>query len=165
LNRGGEAPNHGRGIAAVGAYAPLLRLDRAAAGKALKFSGLASREQGRRAVASWDEDAVTMAIESARAIGPAPASVIFASTSGPFIERSHAGLLIDALALAPSTRGHDVSGSRRCAVSALLDSLLGANDTLIAAAERRPGQAGEVRHLAWGDGGAAFNAPSPPIKV
>jgi hydroxymethylglutaryl-CoA synthase len=155
LNPGGEAPKHDRGVAVVGAYAPLLRLDRAAAAKALRFSGLAGREQGRRAVASWDEDAVTMAIESARAIAATPDSVVFASTSGPFIERSHAGLLIDALALAPSTRGHDVSGSRRCAVSALLESLLGNSDTLIAAAERRPGQAGEARHLAWGDGGAA----------
>ena len=155
MNPSGEAPKHGRGVAAVGAYAPLLRLDRAAAAKALRFSGLASREQGRRAVASWDEDAVTMAIESARGIQAAPESVVFASTSGPFFERSHTGLLIDALALAPSTRGHDVSGSRRCAVSALLESLLGTSETLIAAGERRPGQAGDARHLAWGDGGAA----------
>jgi 3-hydroxy-3-methylglutaryl CoA synthase len=145
----------GRGVAAVGAYAPLLRLERASAAKALKFSGLGGREQGRRAVAGWDEDAVTMAIESARAIPGSPDSLIFASTSGPFIERSHAGLLIDALALPPSTRGHDVSGSRRCAVSALLDVLLGSSNTLVAAGERRPGQAGDARHLSWGDGAAA----------
>jgi 3-hydroxy-3-methylglutaryl CoA synthase len=145
-------------VAAVGAYAPLLRLDRAAAAKALRFSGLTGREHGRRAVAGWDEDVVTMAIESARAIGPEPAAVLFASTSAPFFERSHAGLLIDALALPPRTRGHDVSGSRRCAVSALLEALLGSSATLIAAAERRPGQAGNPRHLAWGDGGAAVLA-------
>ncbi len=146
---------HGRGVTAVGAYAPLLRLDRASAAKALKFSGLAGREGGRRAVAGWDEDAVTMAIESARTIPGAPDCLIFASTSGPFVERSHAGLLIDALALAPSTRGHDVSGSRRCAVSALLEALLGSGRTLVAAGERRPGQPGDARHLAWGEGGAA----------
>src|ERR1700677_4998790 len=155
VNPSEEASKRGRGVAAGGACAPLLRLARAAAAKALRFSGLAGREQGRRAVASWDEDAVTMAIESARAIAPAPQSVVFASTSGPFIERSHAGLLIDALALAPRTRGHDVSGSRRCAVSALLEALLARSETLVAAGEKRPGQAGAARHLAWGDGGAA----------
>ena len=40
-----------RGIAAVGAYAPLLRLDRASAARALKFSGLGGRGAGFRAVA------------------------------------------------------------------------------------------------------------------
>jgi 3-hydroxy-3-methylglutaryl CoA synthase len=119
LNRGGEAPNHGRGVVAVGAYARLLRRDRAAAAKDSQFSRFASREQGHRAVPSWDEDAVTKAIESARAIAPAPSAVVFASTSKPLIEKSHAGLLIDALAFAPSTRGHDISRSRRCAVSSL----------------------------------------------
>jgi 3-hydroxy-3-methylglutaryl CoA synthase/uncharacterized OB-fold protein len=158
VNANAEAAKRGRGVASVGVYAPLLRLDRSAAARALKFSGLAGREQGRRAVAGWDEDAVTMAIEAARAVDVQPASVLFASTSAPFFERSHAGLLIDALALPSHTRGHDVSGSRRCAVSALLEALLGASPTLVAAAERRPGQAGNPRHLAWGDGGAAVLA-------
>ena len=64
-------------------------------------------------------------------------------------------MLIDALALPPSTRGHDVSGSRRCAVSALLDALLGRGDALIAAGERRAGRPGNALHLSQGDGGAA----------
>ena len=47
-------------IASVGAYAPLLRLDRDSAAKALKFSGLGGRGGGRRAVAGWDEDPLTL---------------------------------------------------------------------------------------------------------
>jgi 3-hydroxy-3-methylglutaryl CoA synthase/uncharacterized OB-fold protein len=133
----------------------LLRLDRAAAAKALEFSGLSGRAAGSRAVAGWDEDAVTLALEAARGVKATPGAVIFASTSAPFFERSHAGLLIDALALPAWTRGHDVAGSRRCAVSALLDALLGRGDVLIAAGERRPGRAGNALHLAQGDGGAA----------
>ena len=81
--------------------------------------------------------------------------MIFASTSAPFIERPHSTLLIDALALPQSARGFDVAGSRRCAVSALLDAILGRGEKLIAAGERRPGTAGNALHLAQGDGGAA----------
>jgi hydroxymethylglutaryl-CoA synthase len=144
-----------RFVAAVGAYAPLLRMDRAAASKALKFSGLGGRANGRRAVAGWDEDALTLAVEASRGIAGAPEVVTFASTSAPFIERSHATLLVDSLALSPETRVNDVSGSRRCAVSALLEALLGSGDALIAAGEKRPAKAGSPQHLAFGDGGAA----------
>jgi hydroxymethylglutaryl-CoA synthase len=144
-----------RGIAAAGAYAPLLRLERASAARALKFSGLGGRGTGFRAVASWDEDALTMALEAARVTNRKPDGVHFASTSAPFLDRSHSTLLIDALALSAETRGHDVAGSRRCAVSALLDALLGRGETLIAAGERRPGRSGTASHLTQGDGGAA----------
>lgn len=153
---GDKAPNIAEGrIACVGAYAPLLRLDRAAAAKALRFSGLAGRAVGRRAVAGWDEDAFTLAMEAARKLESKPQSVVFASTSAPFIERSHATLLIDALALSPSTRARDAAGSRRCAVSALLEALLGRGETIVAAGERRSGKPGNPLHLAQGDGGAA----------
>jgi len=153
-----EAIIHAKGdrcIAAVGAYAPLLRMERAAAGKALKFSGLGGRPSGRRAVAGWDEDALTLAVEAARTIAAAPQAAIFASTSAPFIERSQATLLVDALALDHTVRTNDVAGSRRCAVSALRDALLGCGDALIAAGEKRPATAGSPQHLADGDGGAA----------
>ena len=56
LNSGESGMREGRSVASVGAYAPLLRLDRAAAAKALGFSGLAGRAAGSRAVAGWDED-------------------------------------------------------------------------------------------------------------
>jgi hydroxymethylglutaryl-CoA synthase len=144
-----------RFVAATGAYAPLLRMDRQAAAKALRFSGLGGRAAGRRAVAGWDEDALTLAVEAARGIAGAPDTAIFASTSAPFIERSHATLLAEALALGSGTRTNDVSGSRRCAVSALLDALLGRGETLIAAGENRRASAGGAQHLAYGDGGAA----------
>ena len=96
-----------------------------------------------------------MAVEAARLTNPRPDAVRFASTSAPFLERSHSTLLIDALALSQETRGYDVAGSRRCAVSALLDALLGRGDALIAAGERRSGKPGAALHLVEGDGGAA----------
>ena len=155
MSPGEVGSNRDRGIAAVGAYAPLLRLDRASAARALKFSGLGGRGVGFRAVAGWDEDALTLALEAARLANRKPDAVRFASTSAPFLERSHSTLLIDALALSEETRGYDAAGSRRCAVSALLEALLGQGETLIASGERRPGRPGNALHLAEGDGGAA----------
>ena len=131
-------------------------MDRAAAARALKFSGLGGRGAGFRAVAGWDEDPVTLAVEAARPLASGDISkLVFASTSAPFFERAHAPLLVDALALDRSIRTFDVSGSRRCAISALLDTLLGAGDALIVAGERRGAQAGNPLHLVFGDGGAA----------
>jgi 3-hydroxy-3-methylglutaryl CoA synthase/uncharacterized OB-fold protein len=109
-------------------------------------------------VAGWDEDAFTFAAESARiAIRDAdPVSqIIFASTSAPFTERCQASLLVDALALPRQTRSNDVSGSRRCATSALIDVLGARGSVLISSGERRAAKPGSVAQLTFGDGGAA----------
>jgi 3-hydroxy-3-methylglutaryl CoA synthase/uncharacterized OB-fold protein len=146
-------------ISSIGGYLPLLRLDRKAASAALRFSGLPSNRSGARSVASWDEDALTLAVEAARATvkdNKPPARIIFASTSAPFFERAHAPILIDALNLSPNTESLDVAGSRRCAVSALRAALQADQSTLIAAGEHRPGKPGNPLHLAYGDGGAAL---------
>jgi hydroxymethylglutaryl-CoA synthase len=147
----------GNSIKRAGGYLPLLRLDRRAAGAALKWSGLGGSQAGRRSVAGWDEDPVSMAVEAARLVH-APGEVdalIFASTSAPFNERLHAGIVLDALALPRTTATQDVAGSRRCAVSALAAALTGRGETLIVAGERRVGTPGNALQLAWGDGGAA----------
>jgi hydroxymethylglutaryl-CoA synthase len=144
-----------RFIAGVGAYLPLLRLDRAAAAAALKFSRLGGRGGGYRAVSGWDEDALTLATEAARELGAGAQSVTFASTSAPFTERSHAALMSEALALPATVRTNDVSGSRRCAVSALIQALLGNENALIASGEARKVLAGSPLHLSFGDGGSA----------
>src|SRR5437879_490029 len=83
--------------------------------------------------------------------------VVFASTSAPFFDRLHAGVLVDALHLTPECRAGDVAGSRRCAVGALLQALRSTTDdtVLVAAGEKRPTKAGSAAQLAWGDGGAA----------
>jgi 3-hydroxy-3-methylglutaryl CoA synthase len=154
-----------RGVARVGVYAPLLRLECAAASRALKFSGLPGRRDGFRGVGGWDEDAFTFAVEAARGGGAADA-LIFASTSAPFFERLHAALAVDALGLPRETRSRDVAGSRRCAVSALLDGLLSRGSTLVAAGERRPARPGSAAHLAQGDGGgAAWVGDEAPARL
>jgi len=145
-------------ISSIGVYLPLLRLERAVGAAALRWSGLPSQRSGHRAVAGWDEDPVTLAVEAARAAAaglPAPDEVIFASTSAPFYDRLHAALLVDALHLPASSATADVAGSRRCAVSALLRALRGPGTALVAAGEKRPTKAGSASQLAFGDGSAA----------
>ena len=55
-------------VLAYGAYVPRLRLQRAAVVQAHQWFAPALRAlgKGERAMANWDEDAITMAVEAAR---------------------------------------------------------------------------------------------------
>lgn len=147
----------GTSLKSVAGYLPLLRFDRRAARDALHWSGLGGSGRGRRAVAGWDEDPVTMAVEAARGAlaDDPPEAVVFASTSAPFTDRSQAGIVVDALHLPPALMTQDVAGSRRAAVTALLRALRGGEAALVTAAEKRPAAPGSAQHLGWGDGAAA----------
>lgn len=162
-----------RYVHSIGGYLPLLRLQRKSAIAALRWSGLGGMREGCRAVAGWDEDALTLAVEAARGLtarsvdrpGDPPIespidSIVFASTSAYFTERAQGTLMIDALALPRATRAQDVAGSRRCATSALLAALEGSGTAIIAAGEKRPTQAASTQQLSFGDGGAAVRVAS-----
>ncbi len=155
----GATPLGDNAILATGAYLPLLRFDRTAAAKALRWSGLGGGQKGRRAVAAHDEDALTMAVEAARlatADAPAPGTIIFGSTSAPFTERAHGTLVGEALNLSPDIRSLDVAGCRRAGFAALLDRLGQSGRTsLVTTGERRPVKPGSSQELGWGDGAAA----------
>ena len=159
----------GSGIKAIGGYLPLLRLDRKLAARELAWSGLGMPRAGFRAVADWDEDSLTLAVEAARGLAsPAPAAFRFASTSAYFTDRAQSGIAVDALALPRSTRATDLANSRRAGTSALLDALLSGSDEIIAAGEKRPTQPGSAAQLAYGDGAAAVRtggAESPARLV
>lgn len=146
-----------RFISAVGGYLPLLRLERKVAAGALRFAGIGGRRDGRRAVAGWDEDALTLAVEAARrpAAGEPPRALVFASTSAYFADRSQAALMVDALGLPQSTRTADAGGSRRCATSALLEAIEARGEVIVVAGEKRKTQAGSAQQANFGDGGAA----------
>lgn len=111
---------------------------------------------GIRALAGWDEDPLTMAVEAARDLaGPTLSSVRFASTSAYFTDRSQAALIVDALALPRTVRTSDMANARRAGTSALLDCLLGSDESVVVAAEKRPTRPGSAAQLAYGDGAAA----------
>ncbi|MCB2088893.1 MAG: hypothetical protein R3E18_12345 [Sphingomonadaceae bacterium] len=147
----------GTWIKSIGGYLPYLRLDRKVAARELAWTGLSMPGKGLRAVASWDEDPLTLAAEASRTlIGKAPpAAVRFASTSAYFTDRSQAAMMIDALAFPRSTRSADAANSRRAATTALLDALLASSGEVIAAADKREVQPGNPSQLAFGDGAAA----------
>lgn len=144
------------GIEAIDGYLPQLRLDRRVVAKELAWAGLAMPRSGYRAVADWDEDSLTMAVEASRSLAEAAVTAVrFASTSAYFTDRSQSAMLIEALALAPSLRGTDHANSRRAGTSALFDSLLSGRSELVVASESRPTQAGSAAQFGYGDGAAA----------
>src|SRR5258705_12998829 len=106
------------GIAAPGAYVPITRLPLSLA------AGRAAVEGGpERAVADYDEDAVTMAVTSAIdcLTGIARESVdavYFASTSYPLREKQGAALIAKALDLRRDVLTQDHAGSLRAGTAA-----------------------------------------------
>ena len=78
------------GIKAYGGYVPRRRLQRAAIVEANSWfnAGIKAYAKGERSMCNWDEDAVTMAVEAARAClatrDAHPDGIYFATTSAPF---------------------------------------------------------------------------------
>ncbi|WP_337188102.1 OB-fold domain-containing protein [Phenylobacterium sp.] len=155
------------GIRAAGAYVPRLRLQRSsiAAAHAWFAPGLKALSGGERAMANWDEDAITMAVEAARDAlhgreRDLVRKVILASTSHPFQDRLNAGVVKEALNLPDGVAALDIGGSQRAGTSALLEALESARafdgDVLLLGAEKRRTQPGSELELTHGDAAAAF---------
>src|ERR1700748_3562680 len=99
------------GILAAGAYVPQARLQRSSVFAAHSWfaPGLKSLAKGERAMANWDEDTITMAVEAARdcleGLGRSGvARVVLASSSHPFADRQNAVVVKEALNLADETQ-------------------------------------------------------------
>jgi hydroxymethylglutaryl-CoA synthase len=155
------------GISGFGAYVPLRRLQRSAIAAATSWynPALKALAKGERAMANWDEDAVTMAVEAARDCLPDQerqqlTRVILASTSFPFADRQNAGIVKEALVLFDSVGSMDVGGSQRAGTSALQAALEGARTAsgpiLCLAAERRTARPASTDDFLNGDAGASF---------
>jgi len=155
------------GITGFGGYLPRLRLARKAIVAAHLWAdpGLQAKAKGERTMCNWDEDAVTMAVEAARnclaAASFAPDAVAFASTSAPFADRQHAGVIATALSLGDDVASIDVGSSQRAGVSALLQGIAGVRSglyrsVLVVASDKRRTKAASAGELAYGDGAAAL---------
>lgn len=161
------------GLLAAGAYIPRTRLQRRdiAAAHAWFAPGLNGLARGERAVSSWDEDVITMAVEAARDClngrdRAQVARIALASTTHPNSDRQNASIVKEALDLCDTIGALDVSGSQRAATSALLAALESANGgggpTLCLSAEkRRPRPASELE-LMNADAAAAVLVGSDP---
>jgi len=154
-----------RGIVSYGAYIPKLRISRAAIADAHAWAlpGLKSQAKGERALCSWDEDSITLAVAAARDClrgnGRAvPTSLSLASTTAPFADLQNAVIVASALNLDHSVRCSDGSGSTRAGLSALAQALESSldSDTLVLAADRRAAKPGSTQELQFGAGAAAL---------
>ncbi len=141
------------GILRYGCYIPYHRLTRQAIGGG----------KGERAVASYDEDAVSMAVEAGRQILSAPVgrldNLIFATTSPPYADKLNAAAVVAALDLPAHTSSIEIGSNSRMGLAALLLGMdLGAagRTSMVCAADVIVGAPGGARERDSGDAAVAF---------
>lgn len=153
------------GILSYGAYIPRLRLQRKsiAAANSWFAPGLRGLARGERAMANWDEDVITMAVEASRSClqGRERSGIdqlTFASTTFPYADRQNAGVVATALNLGSSLGVLDVAGSQRAGAAALATAFDGEveSETLVIASEKRKTKAASTQEMHYGDGAAAI---------
>lgn len=140
------------GITRYGSYVPYFRVKRQAMGGG----------KGERAVASYDEDSVSMAVEAARPAvrgGVEIDTLLFGTTSPPYAEKLNAATIQAALGLPETIHSLDVTGSSRVGLAALrtgLDLARAGRRSLVCTSDVVVGAPGGPRELGGGDGSAAF---------
>jgi hydroxymethylglutaryl-CoA synthase len=154
------ASNHG--LLATTRYLPRLRLERSELLEQHRWMapGLRGLAKGRRTMASWDEDSVTMAVEAGRQLMHAvpeatAAELTLASTTLPFADRLNAGIVAGALGLAPQAVLRDLGSSARAGLSELAAALRRPADhrtQMLLAAERRIARPASAQEMIFGDG-------------
>ena len=150
------------GITAYGAYVPLNRLERKRIGEAFGERSM----PGEKAVANYDEDSVTMAVNATVdcLIGFEPENIdglYFASTSTTYKEKLAATTIACATDLRDDIRTADFTDTMRACSTAMLaafDALKSGatNSMIVCAADCRLGAATGTLEQTFGDGGAAF---------
>jgi 3-hydroxy-3-methylglutaryl CoA synthase len=152
------------GISSYGVFVPRLRMPRAAIADAHAWAlpGLKGLGRGERSFCSWDEDAITLAVQAARscleAAGSKPAEVVLASTTAPFADLQNASIVCRALHLDGSVTSQDVGGTTQAGLRALAQALEagGALPRLVIASDRRHAKPGSSQEFTYGAGAAAF---------
>jgi hydroxymethylglutaryl-CoA synthase len=140
------------GIVRYGSYVPYFRLTRAAIGAG----------KGERAVASFDEDAVSMAVEAARDAvrgGVALDAVLFATLSPAYAEKLDTATIQAALDLPESVSSVALGGSSRMGLAGLLlglDLAAARKRALVCASDLVTGAPGGARESQGGDAAVAF---------
>jgi hydroxymethylglutaryl-CoA synthase len=140
------------GIVRYGSYVPYFRLSRAAIGAG----------KGERAVASYDEDAVSMAVEAARDAvrgGVSPDTLVFATTSPPYAEKLNGATIQGALNLSETMASIELGNCSRMGLAGLLlglDLAAAGRSALVCAADVVIGAPYGGRESQGGDGAVAF---------
>jgi hydroxymethylglutaryl-CoA synthase len=146
------------GLIGYGAYIPYNRLKRSEIGSALGEGG----GKGSRAVASYDEDPTSMAVEAARPVlrglpaSALPAQVLVATANPPYLDKTNANVVHAALGFDPGVLAMDVNGSVRSGAGALLLAAQSFTPTLVVLTDVRTGLAGGHDERDGGDAAAAL---------
>ncbi len=156
------------GVLAYGGFVPRYRLDRKAIVQAMGWFNPATYglARGSKAVASHDEDAVTLAVAAAiDCLGELDRgcldAVFLGSTTLPFQLRQGAAMVAAALDLGEGVRSVDLTDCHRAGTSALLAAFdataAGSSASALAvAADCRIAKAGSPEEHLFGDGAAAM---------
>jgi len=150
------------GIKSYGVYFPYYRLKRADAG----LFWASYQVPGEKAVANFDEDPLTMAVEASRAcikgMNPKEIDGLFlGSTTMPYAEKQNAALAATVFDLPGNTMTLDVSGTLRSGTSAVGLAMNcvkagSASKVLVCASDMRLGMPNGSREVEFGDGAAAL---------
>jgi 3-hydroxy-3-methylglutaryl CoA synthase/uncharacterized OB-fold protein len=157
-----------RGIIGAAGYLPHWRLPRAAIAEVLG----GTPGKGTRTVASYDEDALTMAVAAGRqalsAVPASPAALWFATTSPTYVEKTNATIAHAALRLDGDVIAADAGAGLRGAAAALRSGLRSTEPAvLVLAGDVRTGPAGSPDEATGGDAGSAVlvgdDGPGAPV--
>ncbi|MBT4513329.1 MAG: hydroxymethylglutaryl-CoA synthase family protein, partial [Chloroflexi bacterium] len=150
------------GITAYGAYIPWHRMERQKCVGAWGGFGM----PGEKAVAYFDEDSVTMAVEAARdCLGDSDSRAIdglyFATTTSPYKEKQCAAIMAIALDMRRDIRTVDMNTSLRAGASAFgmaFDAIQAgsANSVMVTAADTRLAAPAGMTEQGIGDGAGAI---------
>jgi hydroxymethylglutaryl-CoA synthase len=155
------------GITSYGAYIPLHRLSRAELFRAWAGIGMLGMSvPGEKAVASYDEDSVTMAVEAVidclRGIDPKTVDGLYlASTTHPYAEKQSSAIVAAVVDLGREARVADFAGTLRAgtiAITSAMDAIRAnsARSIMVAAADTRLGAPSGLMEQGFGDGAAAL---------
>lgn len=149
------------GIKSTGVYIPYYRLKREEIGRAW-----GNAAKGEKAIANFDEDSVTMAVEAGRdclqGINRQDIDgLYFASTTTPYKEKQCASIIAAVLDLKKEVSTVDFTNTLRAGTNALkaaIDAVKAgaAQNVLVIAADCRLGSPGSESEQTFGDGAAAL---------
>lgn len=159
------------GVVSWGSYLPRYRLS----GDVFADVWGVTSPGGERAVASYDEDSITMAVAASQMClagrkTSATDGLIFASTTPPYAEKQNSALIATALGLRRDIFVADHGGSVKCGLAALRSALdavdCGSVDrVLVVAADCRVALPGSDLELNLGDGAAALMIGRDEVMV
>ncbi|MCD6561572.1 MAG: hydroxymethylglutaryl-CoA synthase family protein [Deltaproteobacteria bacterium] len=154
------------GIVSYGAYIPKFRIDRKIIYKSIGWVNPATYLKGEKAVANYDEDAVTMAVAAGMdCLSDIDPDIIdtsyFASTSAIYKERQTAEIISTAFDLRSDIRTADFTDTVKSGTTATLSALDSvqagtSRNVIVCASDCRVGRPGSAQEELFGDGAASL---------